>query len=168
MRDVKLKNIYPLQRTELRVVSCLWGPAISCHVTSPQTLWKATSNQPVSVNFDTWLTCSQSYNKNHWKANFPLHMQQNLICTYDLSVKTHWACSTYLFLGQVLQVIIIEAFTPLPIWTQPQGSCTQNSRDILVHNIALMLKHSFWRVLNSDKKNLLSWWYGQLGYLGWV
>lgn len=39
-------------------------------------------------------------------------MQQNLICTYDLSVKTHWACSTYLFLGQVLQVIIIEAFTP--------------------------------------------------------
>lgn len=40
-------------------------------------------------------------------------MQQSvLVCTYDLSVKTHWACNTYLFLGQVLQVIIIEAFTP--------------------------------------------------------
>lgn len=160
-REVKIKSISPLQRTELRVVSYLQASAILCHITSSQIMACSCTSLPI------WLTCSQSHTKNLWKANFPLLRQQNfLVCTYDLSVKTHWACSTYLFLGQVLQVIIMEAFTPLPICTQPQGSCTQNSRDIWISSIPVMLKHSFCWVLNSDNDNLQSWWCGHLGHLG--
>lgn len=150
-----------MQRIELRVVSCLHGSATLCDITCSQVM--ACSQTFLPILF----ICSQSHTKNHWKANFPLHRQQNfLVCTYDLSVKTHWACSTYLFLGQVLQVIIMGAFTPLPICTQPQGSCTQNSRDIWVSSIPVMLKHSFCWVLNSDNDNLQSWWCGYLGPLG--
>lgn len=105
-REVKIRNISPLKRTELRIVSHLQGSATLCGITSSQIM------ACLCKFLLIWLICSQNHTKNHWKANFPLYRQQNLlVCTYDLSVKTHWACSTYLFFGQVLQVIMMEAFT---------------------------------------------------------
>lgn len=72
-REVKIKSVSPLQRTELRVVSCLQGSATLCDITSSQIMACSCTFLPI------WLICSQSQTKNHWKANFPLHRQQNFL-----------------------------------------------------------------------------------------